>query len=227
MNAVELEDSLKKVWWGNHNIKVNKAIFDREEKSEPAQFVWRFERAEGKRVEAGTSYQQVLVGDRHGDIQVADIPTIEVLPAEELLLELESCLVGRLKLHLEPDALQTCLFMEGRRGIKVVPMGEKMVLLKEERKGELAAARESKRAWWSATFTEVVPWSPNLVAATRRTWVQLRGIPLHIWNEESFKTVGALFGSFIDFDDDTVSRRRLDVANIPISTKNIEIIEHT
>lgn len=88
-----------------------------------------------------------LVGEQHGEVQVTGIPTIEVLPAEELLVELESCFVGRLKSHLSLDALQTCFFMEGWCGIQVVPMGEKMDLLKEERKGELAAARESKRAY--------------------------------------------------------------------------------
>lgn len=31
--------------------------------------------------------------------------------------------------------------------------------------------------------------------------MQLRGIPLHIWNEDFFKTMGARLGTFIDFGD--------------------------
>jgi len=132
---------------------------------------------------------------------------------------------GRLLYHLEVDALKTCLFMEGWRGIKVVPLGEKLVLLKEDRKGVLEEARAAKRVWWSATFTEVVPWSPNIVAATRRTWVQIRGIPLDVWIEAFFKKVGFLFGTFIDFDDETATRNRLDVANLLISTKKMGRID--
>jgi len=89
----------------------------------------------------------------------------------------------------------------------------------------LAAAREEKKLWWKATFVEVVPWSPNMVASTRRVWVQLRDIPLHVWYEDFFKKVANLFGLFLDFDEDTVSRKRFDVANILISTKRLGRID--
>jgi len=55
--------------------------------------------------------------------------------------------------------------------------------------------------------------------------VQIRGIPLHVWHEKFFKKVGALFGSFLDFDEASVCGRRFDVANIIISTKRMGRIE--
>lgn len=55
--------------------------------------------------------------------------------------------------------------------------------------------------------------------------MQIRGIPLHVWNENLFKKVGALFGSFLDFDKDIVCKKRYDVANILISTNKMGRIE--
>lgn len=41
----------------------------------------------------------------------------------------------------------------------------------------------------------------------------------------SSKKVGNLFGSFLNFDEETASRKRLDVANILISTKKMGRID--
>ena len=164
------------------------------------------------------------MGERRSGKEVVvtpEVPFLDIHPEEELLVELERCFVGFLVSHMEAEAVKTCLFMEGWIGIEVVPMGEKMVLLKGNRREDIVKARAKKRDWWKATFSKVVPWSPNLVATSRRVWVQLRGIPLHIWHENFFKRVGNLFGSFLDFDEKTASRKRLDVANILISTKKI------
>jgi hypothetical protein len=53
----------------------------------------------------------------------------------------------------------------------------------------------------------------------------VRGIPLHIWEENFFKKIGSFFGVFIDFDEDTVERKRFDVANLLISTRRMGRID--
>jgi len=188
----------------------------------------RRKEVEQRLVEVDTSFRSILVGDKKlatkGGSGVVR-PAMDFLPSEELLDELKSCFVGRLSHRLEPDAVQTLLFMEGWRDLKVSPMGEKLVLLQKSKLGELEAAREEKNAWWRATFAKVVPWSPNLVATTKRVWVQLRGTLLHVWYEECFKKVAALFGVFVDFDEDTTSRKQCDVANLLISTKRLGRID--
>lgn len=191
VDVVELEESLKEVWWGNLKLKVNLSRFDREVKGGHNIPATKKVAVVGKHVVAETSYLNVVEGR-----SPVEAPFLEFLPDEVLLKELQNAMVGRLMYHLEVDALQTCLFMEGWSGIKVVPLGEKLVMLKEDRQGVIAKAREAKKAWWSETFTEVVPWSPNIVATSRRTWVQLRGIPLHIWKEDFFKKVGVFIWYF-------------------------------
>ena len=58
--------------------------------------------------------------------------------------------------------------MEGWRGITVVQMGEKLVMLKGNQREDISKALEENKVWWKATFTVVLPWSPNLVASSRR-----------------------------------------------------------
>jgi len=226
----ELAESLKDVWCGDHKLKVNMARFEREDKKVMIQSQSQPRRKvpEQRIVEAGTSFRGALLGDRRsgkeGD-NSDELPALEILSEPELLEELERCFVGRLTQHMEAEAVQTSLFMEGWRNIKVVPMGEKLVLLKGNRKEDVTKTLEVNKAWWKATFSEVLPWTPNLVASSRRVWVHIRGIPLHVWHEKNFKKVGGLFGTFLDFDDETVCRRRLDVANILISTKRMGRID--
>jgi hypothetical protein len=63
------------------------------------------------------------------------------------------------------------------------------------------------------------------VADSREVWINVYGIPLHVWDEPLFKKIGSLFGTFIDFDEDTIERRRLDVARIKVSTKRRGLVD--
>jgi len=63
-----------------------------------------------------------------------------------------------------------------------------------------------------------------VVADNRVVWLLVHGVPLHVWDEPLFKKVGSLFGKFLNFDDDTISRRRLDVARIQVSSKRKGVI---
>lgn len=94
-----------------------------------------------------------------------------------------------------------------------------MVLLKGDEEGEMEDAMKSKAVWWKKVFKKVKPWTRNLFATGRSVWLQLRGIPLH------FKTMGNLFGSFVDFDEDTVGRKKFDVARVLISTQRMDLID--
>lgn len=79
--------------------------------------------------------------------------------------------------------------------------------------------------WWEAVFSKVSVWSPALWVPRRCVWLQVYGIPLHVWHEELFKMLGNLFGVFVDFDEDTILRNRLDFARIKISTTRMGIID--
>jgi hypothetical protein len=119
------------------------------------------------------------------------------------------------------------LFMEGRQHISVTPMGGKMMLIYSPRRGELNAMVKAKEDWLNYYFKVVRPWSAEIFNDRRVVWVKVVGVPLHVWGENFFKLVGSRFGEFVDFDADTASRARLDVARIKISTPCRGLIEST
>ncbi|MCI48795.1 hypothetical protein A2U01_0070038, partial [Trifolium medium] len=57
-----------------------------------------------------------------------------------------------------------------------------------------------------------------MISESRVIWIQIYGIPLHAWEECSFKSVAGRFGVFLDFDDATMAKKRLDVARLKLRT---------
>jgi hypothetical protein len=97
-------------------------------------------------------------------------------------------------------------------------MGRNKVLLFSPRKGELESLCKAKADWLCYYFKEFRPWLPSLYVDRREMWVRVLGIPLHAWGENLFKEIGRKYGEFLDFDESTASRAKLDVARIKLAT---------
>jgi hypothetical protein len=123
---------------------------------------------ERKTCEAGTSFRGALMGEKSRELEELVKPALQVFPSEGVLEELKRSSVGELKSHMEAEAVQTTLFMEGWRGIKVSTMGDGLVLLRSDIDGVVEKAMKEKRAWWKTMFKEIKPWSPHMVAKSRR-----------------------------------------------------------
>lgn len=104
-------------------------------------------------------------------------------------------------------------------------MGDNLVLLQSEIPGQIEKARKEHVDWWKVTFKEVRRWSPQRVAKRRRVWLKVFRIPLHVWDEPLFKLLGSKFGTFEDFDEDTVGAKRLDVGRILVATPRMGLID--
>lgn len=228
----ELCSRLKDVWWGNTKLKVNRARFRRDEKvyggSEKDGGGGKQVVATGisvgsasKRVE-GLSYLAAVGGKI--DSAPAQVPCLDLLPCSEMLEVLNGSFVGFLRQHRDARLLQHCFVMEGLEGISVSDMGVQMVLLQSENSGDIAKAREEHKVWWDGLFVDIKPWTPNLVSKKRVVWLRVLGIPLHFWEESVFKKIGAVFGEFLDFDEGTISRKRLDAAFIKVVTEKRSFI---
>lgn len=179
-----------------------------------------------KGVTAGTSFRDQLLNRKGSQSQELNKdPALEVEVSEMVLQELECSWVGFLSFHREIKELQTSLLMEGIRDIEAVDMGDGMILLRCTVVGKVAKSKLEHKLWWNYTFKKTSPWSPQLVAKRKRAWVNLMGIPLHVWDERFFKLAGGKFGEFLDFDVDTVERNRLDSARILISTYRMSFID--
>lgn len=214
MDLEALEAELQDVWWGDKKLKVNIARFGRVEVSEEGR--GRKEQqgnarpyVEKRKVEEGLSFKEALQRNYNviqDSVKEGVKPVLELLPSEEVLEDLKRTFVGVLKLFMDVKSLQTRLFMEGWRGISVASIGDKRFLLRGEAPGIVLDAMKEKKLWWDSTFANIRPWAPQLVSDSRKVWIQVRGLPLHSWEESNFKKLCSLFGELIDYDEPTATR---------------------
>jgi len=217
-NEEQLGVRLQDVWFWNTKLKVNRARFGREKQ----QLVEEKKSKEGiltagPSTVVGRSFKQALSKNGAED-RKQETPTLEIRPSEELLEWLQGSYVGELYQDLDSKEVQQMLVMEGLAVVKVTGMGDKMVLLQIDGNREIEEVTRNHKEWWESMFSKISKWSPNKVAVRRSVWLKVMGIPLHVWEEPTFKALGSLFGVFLDFDEVTISKKRLDWARIKVST---------
>jgi hypothetical protein len=220
-----LEQRLGEVWLGGSRLKINKAKFDREERAVAAVPV-RKELAvgSGKVVSKDHSFKNVVQQGLSGGVMPVVMRRLVLLPSEDRLEELKHCFVGVLSFQREANQVLNSLLMGGFNQIGVTPLGANMVLLKAADPLSIVEAERRQDPWWRGLFISVKKWSPNVVAKQRKVWLKVYGLPLHVWEEKCFKTVGSMFGDFVDFDESTIGFTRLDLARICVNTTRMAFI---
>ena len=164
------------------------------------------------------SFKQVVKqGSYEGAVSVVRRMVV-VMSSEERLKELERCFVAALAFSREHKQVQNCLMISGLKQIEVSSMGANMVLLKVVEPQLVEEAIKRTYPWWRGMFSSVKRWSPKSVLKQRKVWLRVLGLPLHVWEEKCFKQLGDLFVDFVDFDEETISLSRLDVARICVNT---------
>lgn len=180
----------------------------------------------GAHIIPGKSFKNMFVLEKEDFPTLKDdIPCLEISPAEEMLQYLGWCSVGELHYPMATVEVQQAFVMEGLKRVKVTGIGANLMLLYLEGSGDFEVIINSPKEWWNSLFKCVSKWSPKLVAGSRLVWLNIHGIPLHVWDEPLFKQIGSLFGRFIDFDEGTISRHRLDVARIQVVTTKRGLID--
>ncbi|WJX49457.1 hypothetical protein P8452_35891 [Trifolium repens] len=217
---------MEDVWLGTYKLRINRSRFERKEnekkrEEEPGQQK-KLLRGEGSS-DPNRSFKLAVLNTprRQEEKEVREEEMREVLNVEvdqRVLKELEMSFVGRLAVNVEVYQIRTILFMEGLALIAVTYMGRNMVLIHSPKEGEVDRLWKSKVDWIAYYFREVFPWSPSCFADRRDTWVKVYGIPLHVWGENLFKVIGGKYGEFVDFDNNTASRAKLDITRLKIST---------
>lgn len=77
---------------------------------------------------------------------------------------------------------------------------------------------------FSKWFTEISPWNPRLVPTERSVRVKVKGVPLHIWYEETFRRIALLVGRFVSIDVSTRDMVRLDYGRALVTTASPDLI---
>jgi hypothetical protein len=151
-------------------------------------------------------------------LNMSDTVPLDLHVQNDTLSTLRHSKVGFFKESMDYQSFYDRLLVEGQFEVKVTFMGGNMVLLQSPCEGELEEVMRFNKVWWDKCFTKIIPWKPNLLSECREIWIQVYGIPLHVWDEGSFKMIAGRFGVFLDFDEATVAKQRLDVARVKLRT---------
>ncbi|KAK2434687.1 heterogeneous nuclear ribonucleoprotein [Trifolium repens] len=217
----KLSDSMADVWLGSFKLWVNRSRFSRTAPKEVVPPGITSQRSLVEEPFVGRSFRTALVSGGSSLVSQA----MKVPVNESFCKELKGSVVGTLANEKDVRRIQTTLFMEGFRGIVVTPMGGNMVLLRSPVEDDVGRFLRSKNECIPYYFSSLKPWNPGMIAVQREVWVQVYGIPLHIWGDELFKTVGNKLGVFMDYDEQTASMARFDVARLKILTSTWAFID--
>ncbi|KAL8498658.1 hypothetical protein ACS0TY_021845 [Phlomoides rotata] len=75
----------------------------------------------------------------------------------------------------------------------------------------------------SKWFEYLEPWSVRDAHNVRLVWTQWFGVPMHAWNPNFFKLVSLKFGKMLRIDDNTISKKNVQMARVLIKTPYSEI----
>jgi hypothetical protein len=130
---------------------------------------------------SGKSIRTALLRIRSIGSISKEVLEIKASVNEEFRKELKGSMVGTLAREKDILRIQTTLLMEGFNSISVTRMGGNMTLLRSCVVGEVDKLLRSKNECLDYYFSEIKPQTPSLLAVQRETWIQMFGIPLHIW----------------------------------------------
>ncbi|WJX66216.1 hypothetical protein P8452_50795 [Trifolium repens] len=211
-----LSSRLEDVWVGTYKLRINLSKFGR--KKSPSQLDY-----EKKHYVAGgqeditrrhTPFKQALLNGRV-EQSSSVVATVEVGVDHDFLHTLEGSYVGRLGEGVEVRALQTKLWLEGLKSERVVAMGGDLVLITHN-SGEEIRGPLCKKGWWKGLLFDIKRWTPNMVCSKRVFWLNMFGIPLQAWGEDTFRILANRYGKFISVDNETKNRSRLDMARVKV-----------
>jgi hypothetical protein len=98
------------------------------------------------------------------------------------------------------------------------------VLISSSVEGEVKEIANSV-GWWCTVFEKFEEWSPSWVSNQRVVWLNCYGVPLHVWGEALFRSLGFKFGTYIETDIPTNNMTRVDVAKIKVATDASKLID--
>ncbi|KAJ4848753.1 hypothetical protein Tsubulata_020472 [Turnera subulata] len=120
--------------------------------------------------------------------------------------------------------LLTGLGLPISRRLPVMMAGGTSFLIKFLDYDDMLHAVDNKPESIESFFVEFRPWRAGDVAFNRLCWVLIKGTPPHAWSAEFFKVLSMKVGLMVDWSQESMSRDRLDVAEVLILTSSSKFI---
>ncbi|KAK8582683.1 hypothetical protein V6N13_069455 [Hibiscus sabdariffa] len=109
--------------------------------------------------------------------------------------------------------------------IKVQRMGAKSFLLTIEDEDLYLMLEDLEWSYLKEIFNDIRPWSESINYRERATWLEVKGLPLHVWHAVTLKKIAKLWGSFDAMGVNANHSRDCEKVTVLISTDQVKKIE--
>ncbi|CAL0305242.1 unnamed protein product [Lupinus luteus] len=79
--------------------------------------------------------------------------------------------------------------------------------------------------WFSDNFLEVIPWSSEVIPASRDVWIHCSGVPVHAWCSKMFELIANEVGTLVVVNEASLSKEKFETCRLRIRTSSKVHIE--
>nr|GEX01626.1 RNA-directed DNA polymerase, eukaryota, reverse transcriptase zinc-binding domain protein [Tanacetum cinerariifolium] len=201
-NLDHLVNNLCTVWNGRLHMHANVVRFDRPAK--PTKTPARTE------TPAVTTYASVSKGIKPNHAVVASIPSMVLDDSHIVHRDLSLHVMGDVKQFMSIQKLPTILSKEGFPNVKLTYLGGLWVMM--EFSSLITKEKFLHHVGVASWFNTLSNPQPDFVSKERIVWVDIEGVPLHLWSLATFSKIGSKWGEMLELEeskDDLFARKRL------------------
>ncbi|KAI8528317.1 hypothetical protein RHMOL_Rhmol12G0140800 [Rhododendron molle] len=119
--------------------------------------------------------------------------------------------------------LKVSFSLETDRGALFRSLGGRAVLITFQ--NQVVRDEMIQKQWMKLWFASVKPWRGEPACLKRFVWLSCKGVPLNIWNAETFKVIAEMWGSFILLDMATLKDLSFAEGKVLIATEKMNTID--
>ncbi|GKA24079.1 RNA-directed DNA polymerase, eukaryota, reverse transcriptase zinc-binding domain protein [Tanacetum coccineum] len=207
-DVVRLVNNLCTVWIGRHRIHVNVARFQRASLNNSSnEFSYNREKRNNTSdvskdkgtKDTSNSYAHVVKGRPPLNREVDSNPALVLDESCLNLQDYSRCLMGKVKDFGSLSNLKVVLGSEGFDNIDIRYLGGYWVMI--DFVSEEVKKKFQSNVGIGTWFSQLHQASNDFTIDRRVTWVELEGIPLKLWFENTFKRIASKWGVLLHVDD--------------------------
>ncbi|GKE42491.1 RNA-directed DNA polymerase, eukaryota, partial [Tanacetum coccineum] len=163
-------------------------------------------------IERAPSFATMLAGIPKNPSYISPDPAMVLGDECVVNRELDNCVMGEVKDFASINNLYVLLSNEGFQELKLVYLGSLWVMI--ELSSSKAKSGFMKHVGIASWFRQLRNAQVDFVSRERIVWVDIEGVPLHVWSRATFSKIGSRWGELIDLEessDDSFARKRISI----------------
>ncbi|KAK8626688.1 hypothetical protein V6N13_134321 [Hibiscus sabdariffa] len=140
---------------------------------------------------------------------------------------LNNCLVGWCNKFQRGGKLAKELHKAGIKDVSIMRLQGSAFLLVFQNHERVVSFKKDYELALKKWFSNIQVWSEEILVCNCRAWISCQGIPIHVWSEETFENIAALWGDLISIDEKTLKPCSFQKAKFQILTNFSDCINET